>query len=420
MTRLLCIGIAVFALWSVPFLARAETIEDLRAKIAERESAIAELEKEIIGYQDELETVGKETQSLQSAVRVIDVEQKKIAAEIRVAENKITAVSLAIKKLSQEIGAKERRIGGNREAIAETIRAMRSAEDDSLVEGLLANRTLSAFWERVDILERFQKSVQSDLTETRALKAGLEESRAQNEANRRKLVALRGELSDRRALLAGRKKERSALLAATKNKESEYKRLLNERVARRNAFERELLAFESELQFAIDPSRLPETGAGVLRWPLDVVKITQKFGSTSFSRAGGYNGQGHNGIDLRASIGTPVRAAQDGVVKGVGNTDTVCPGASYGKWVLIEHGNGLSTLYAHFSLLKVNEGQAVGAGEVIGYSGDTGYATGPHLHFTVYATQGVRVLNRKSAVCRGTYTMPVADLKAYLNPLSYL
>ena len=410
MTRLLCIGIAVFALWSVPFLARAETIEDLRAKIAERESAIAELEKEIIGYQDELETVGKETQSLQSAVRVIDVEQKKIAAEIRVAENKITAVSLAIKKLSQEIGAKERRIGGNREAIAETIRAMRSAEDDSLVEGLLANRTLSAFWERVDILERFQKSVQSDLTETRALKAGLEESRAQNEANRRKLVALRGELSDRRALLAGRKKERSALLAATKNKESEYKRLLNERVARRNAFERELLAFESELQFAIDPSRLPETGAGVLRWPLDVVKITQKFGSTSFSRAGGYNGQGHNGIDLRASIGTPVRAAQDGVVKGVGNTDTVCPGASYGKWVLIEHGNGLSTLYARFSLVKVNEGQAVGAGEVIGYSGDTGYATGPHLHFTVYATQGVRVLNRKSAVCRGTYTMPVADL----------
>ncbi len=410
----------ISALWLAPFSARAETIEELRAKIAARESAIAELENEIAGYQAELETVGKETRSLQTAVRAIDVEQKKIAAEIRVAENKIASVSLAIEELSQEIREKERRIGGSRGAIAETIRAMRNVEDNSLLEGLLANQTLSAFWELVDTLERFQKSVRSDLRETQALKTGLEESRAKNEANRRTLVSLRGELSDRKTLLAERKKERSALLAATKNKESEYKKLLSERVARRNAFERELLAFESELQFAIDPSRLPETGTGVLRWPLDSVKITQQFGSTSFSRAGGYNGQGHNGIDLRASIGTPVRAVLDGVVKGAGNTDAVCPGASYGKWVLIEHENGLSTLYAHFSLIKVSEGQAVNTGEVIGYSGDTGYATGPHLHFTVYATQGVRIMQRKSAVCRGVYRMPVADLKAYLNPLLYL
>jgi murein DD-endopeptidase MepM/ murein hydrolase activator NlpD len=115
-----------------------------------------------------------------------------------------------------------------------------------------------------------------------------------------------------------------------------------------------------------------------------------------------------------------VRAALAGTVKGVGNTDSVCPGASYGKWALIEHENGLSTLYAHFSLIKVSAGQTVNTGEIIGYSGDTGYATGPHLHFTVYATQGVRIMQRKSAVCRGSYMMPVADLKAYLNPLSYL
>jgi murein DD-endopeptidase MepM/ murein hydrolase activator NlpD len=88
--------------------------------------------------------------------------------------------------------------------------------------------------------------------------------------------------------------------------------------------------------------------------------------------------------------------------------------------VFIEHGNGLSTLYAHFSLIKVSEGQSVSLGEVIGYSGESGYATGPHLHFTVYATQGVRIMSRKSAVCGGSYTMPIADLKAYLDPLKYL
>lgn len=411
---------SAFFLVAVFCFARADTGDELRAKIEERNAAIAELEKEISGYQAELEAVGKETQSLQKAIKSIDLEQKKFSAEIRVTENKITSVSLAIENLSNEIAEKEDRIDGNREAIAEAIRAMRDADDSSLIEGLFSNSTLAAFWGRVDALERFQASVRDDLTETQALKAGLEEARKKNEQNRRQLIALKAELSDKRTILAQSKKERSALLFTTKNKETEYKKIIAQKFALRDAFEQELLEFESQLRFEIDQTSLPQTDSGVLKWPLDSPKITQYFGNTPFARAGGYNGQGHNGIDFRAEIGTRVKAALGGKVVGVGNTDTVCPGASYGKWVLIEHGNGLSTLYAHFSLIKVGEGQIVNTGEIIGYSGDTGYATGPHLHFTVYATQGVRIIDRKSRVCKGTYRMPVADLKAYLNPLLYL
>ena len=221
-------------------------------------------------------------------------------------------------------------------------------------------------------------------------------------------------------MLAQNRKAKNALLSATKSKETEYRKILAEKVAKRDAFERELLQFESELRFAIDPSKLPPAVSGVLKWPLDSIRITQKFGDTAFAKSGAYNGRGHNGVDFGASIGTRVKSALSGVVKGTGNTDAVCPGASYGKWVLVEHANGLSTLYAHFSLIKVSSGQTVGTGELLGYSGDTGYSTGPHLHLTVYATQGVRIMDRKSAVCKGTYTMPIADLKAYLNPLSYL
>jgi murein DD-endopeptidase MepM/ murein hydrolase activator NlpD len=107
-------------------------------------------------------------------------------------------------------------------------------------------------------------------------------------------------------------------------------------------------------------------------------------------------------------------------VVGVSNTDLVPGCYSFGKWVMVKHPNGLSTLYAHLSLQTVSVGQKVGTGELIGYSGNTGYTTGPHLHFGVYATQGVQItLFKNSLHCKGA-TIPLATLDAYLNPLSYL
>ncbi|MFA5290953.1 MAG: M23 family metallopeptidase, partial [Candidatus Paceibacterota bacterium] len=151
--------------------------------------------------------------------------------------------------------------------------------------------------------------------------------------------------------------------------------------------------------------------------------LTQGFGNTDFAQShqAVYNGKGHNGIDLAASIGSQVYSAEDGQVAGIGDTDKTCLGASFGKWVLIKHNNGLSTLYAHLSSIKVGSGQSVKRGEVIALSGNTGYSTGPHLHFSLYASGGVKVSSLKSQVAGcGTYTLPIASYNAYLNPLNYL
>ena len=91
---------------------------------------------------------------------------------------------------------------------------------------------------------------------------------------------------------------------------------------------------------------------------------------------------------------------------------------------MVVHGNGINTLYSHLSEIDVSKGQSVATGQTIGLSGMTGYATGPHLHFGVYATEGTQILTLKQF--RGTKsscanaTMPVASIDAYLNPLSYL
>jgi murein DD-endopeptidase MepM/ murein hydrolase activator NlpD len=129
----------------------------------------------------------------------------------------------------------------------------------------------------------------------------------------------------------------------------------------------------------------------------------------------------HNGIDLRASMGTAVKSAASGVVVGTGDTDPACRGASYGKWVLVKHNNGLTTVYGHLSLIKVAAGQTVGAGQLLAYSGQSGYATGPHLHLSVFASDTVTISNVPSKVCRGaTLRFPVAPTSAYLDPMAYL
>ncbi|KKW20801.1 MAG: Peptidase, M23/M37 family [Parcubacteria group bacterium GW2011_GWF2_50_9] len=396
------------------------TISELQSKIAERNAAIESLEQEIADYQRQIETTGKETKTLQSTIKNIDLEQKKLGAEIKLTSNKIAAVNLRLEELGDAILVKEARIKDSRDALKEAIQNIAELERKTLVEILLGSDSLSTVWSATDDIERFERHIRTDLARTKELKVGLENAQTETETNRRRLLSLREDLSDKNQLLSQNRRAKADLLSVTKNREAEYRRILAERVAKRDAFERELLQFEAELRFTVDPSKLPPARSGVLHWPLDSITITQEFGNTAFAKSGAYNGKGHNGVDFRAPTGTRVKAALSGIVKGVGDTDTVCPGASYGKWILIEHDNGLSTLYAHFSLIKVGEGERVSTGETIGYSGETGYATGPHLHLTVYATQGVRIMSRKSAVCGGSYTMPIADLKAYLNPLSYL
>ena len=136
-------------------------------------------------------------------------------------------------------------------------------------------------------------------------------------------------------------------------------------------------------------------------------------------KIGAYRGQGHNGVDLRAALGTPVFAGAEGTVRATGDTDLACRRASYGRWVLLDHPNNLSTLYAHLSLIKIRAGEVVNRGELIGYSGRTGYATGPHLHISVFARRAVEVIQFPSRTCRRTMTIPRSPFPGYLNPLDF-
>jgi len=255
-------------------------------------------------------------------------------------------------------------------------------------------------------------------------------------------VSLQNDLASQKRSVDASKAAQQQLLSQTKNQEINYQKLIAQKQAAEKSFEQELLNLQGQLNLIVNPNLLPKVGSGVLSWPFsnsfmlgctrlknrlgNPFCITQYFGNTAFATANPqiYKGKGHNAIDIAAPIGTPVQAALGGIVLDTGNTDLVRGCYSFGKWIMVVHGNGLSTIYSHLSTIDVSKGQSVRAGQVIGLSGMTGYATGPHIHFGVYATEGTQIMTLRqfkgATIGCADAKMPVATLPAYLNPLSYL
>ncbi|MAZ30004.1 hypothetical protein CL655_01840 [bacterium] len=401
----------------------AQTVEELKAQIADREARLGEIEREIAEFEAALQEVGAERSTLEAAIRALELERRKISADIQYTEGLITNTDLEISKLTIEINSTLRDIGENRDAIAEIIRTIDEIDDETMVEILLTNEHLSDFWTQLDDLDTIRNAVGEQVRQLQALQANLENNRAEESEKREDLVDLKDQYNGQRQVLVNNKAEKDQLLTATKNEESEYQRLLGEKKAAREQLLAEVQAIEQELQFILDPSSIPTPGTSVFRWPLDNNIITQRFGYTKFALSGAYGGSRHNGMDLGTPSGSKLYATLSGTVRDVGNTDIVPGCYSWGKWILLDHPNGLSSLYAHLSYIGVTRGQSVRTGDVIGYTGNTGYSTGPHLHWTLYVTDAVQVrqFNEfKSVTSCGAAKSPFAAVEGYLDPLDYL
>ncbi|MDQ2932941.1 MAG: peptidoglycan DD-metalloendopeptidase family protein [bacterium] len=413
--------VLVFSTLYFSHVIQAQSIDELQTKINQRSKDIKDLEVEIAKYQKEINALGTQVSSLAATLKSLELTQKKLEADIKITENRVAEKNLEIQKLGGQISDKVETITQNRQIITKSLVTMNEYDTRSVPELLLSQESLSGTWNSLDEIGSIQKALVDRIQDLRKVKAGLEVNKKSTEKARGELLVLNKQLKDQRSVVLGTAAEKNKILKDTKQSESEYQKILAQRRAQKIEFEKELFQFESALHIAIDFGSLPSKGSGVLSWPLDNIFITQQFGVTSAS-ARLYASGSHGGMDLRASIGTPVKAALSGVVTDVERV-TQKSGCQYGYWVLVRHANGLSTLYAHLSLVGVNVGQTVGTGQIVGYSGNTGYSEGPHLHFGVYATEGIRIVTadklNPATSCKGIKTV-AADTKAYLDPGAYL
>ena len=439
--------VAAGLIFGVPELARADTASDIQSKIDENNQQISLLEAEIAANQKQLDALGAKKNTLQSTIDSLSLSQKQLATQIQVTQNKIASANLQIQRLTLSIGDKETSIKEDQSAIAKALKNIAEGEQTSLITGLMSAHSLSEAWQAADEAIQFNRALANDIKDLRTVRTKLANNRDEVTAEKAKLVLLQKDLTLQKRSVDASKAAEQQLLSQTKNQEANYQKLVAQKQAAEKAFEQELADLQSQLNLIVHLELLPKVGSGVLSWPFsdafmfncaqrkkvfgNLFCITQYFGNTPFSTANPqvYNGKGHEGIDIGAPIGTPIQATHSGTVLATGNTDLVhdAKGAqcySFGKWVMVIHGNGLNTLYAHLSTIDVAKGQQVSTGQIIGLSGMTGYATGPHLHFGVYATEGTEIMTLQqfrgaTTPCSGA-AMPVATLTAYLNPLSYL
>ena len=408
------------------FVASAQNIDELEQQIEDKASERENLEIEAQRIRLELTKVGAEKGSLTRDLNRINAEKKDMENTINKTQNKISSLSLTINKNSQQISRYTSDINSYAGAMASMLRGINQYNNLTVLEILSSDGQLSDIFELRDGYAQLQKPLIQVTNDLNKKKVALRKTSYELEVQQDELSEEKEILDDQRSIVELQEDEKNKVLSATEEKESKAQNDLRGTLATILALDKEIRDFESKLKFALNPSSIPQRGSVVFDWPLDNVLITQRFGKTVSSERLYVSGS-HSGMDFRASVGTPVYAVADGVVKGVGNTDDQCFRASFGKWIFIDHDIGLSTTSAHLSSFKVAEGQRISKGDIIGYSGNTGRSTAPHLHLTVYATkginggQGARVTNRPSSACPGTdYRMPLAPTAAYLDPIEFL
>jgi murein DD-endopeptidase MepM/ murein hydrolase activator NlpD len=220
----------------------------------------------------------------------------------------------------------------------------------------------------VDRVGALRDVVAALVSSRRLAKERIESARDAIAAQERHLAGARAVLAERTRALVGARADRLAALAQISAHEEE----LDGDVS---AIQGEIVAQLAETGAAPLPAGPIQEGSGGLIWPVSG-PVVSGFGGRDIGAGYEY----HPGIDIAVPEGTPIRAAATGTVA---LQQSEAESGGYGNYTCIDHGGGLSTCYAHQSSFAVSLGDAVSQGEVIGYTGCTGYCLGPHLHFEV-------------------------------------
>jgi peptidase M23B len=318
-----------------------EQLEGVQNDISENLQQVQKLDEKISNSQQELDELNKKIEDLENSSE--EVEKKLKTAEENYDKQKKLLDSYLV--------------------------AVQESSDTQYLDVLLSSKNISEFLSNYFLITELANSQVELLEDMQNKKNEIQQSKEKLDKNKEDLAVIKANQTKTATVLANTKTVRENFISKLSDQEKDIQSKIDEYYAQFNAINSEIL------QLAQGGIATQYIG-GELAWPVPgYTVISSNYGMRTHPITGVY--KLHTGVDIRAPLGATFIAANDGIV-----TKASYNGA-YGNMVIIDHGGGVSTLYAHGSEILVQVGQTVKRGEPVLKVGSTGYSTGPHAHFEV-------------------------------------
>lgn len=346
---------------SSPPVALADEIEQMQSEL----NSITQRIQEQLG---KVNKAKREVNTAAGQLEEVEVELDQRQGELRSVEGRLLATQRQIEENSLLLEKTEKSLTNRSQVLNKRIRDIYMNGQVSYLDILLGAADFTDFTTRYDLLRRVLKSDSELIAKAKAERELIARKKQEMERDLVAMQELKKLAVEKRTIVASRYRVKRSILDGLESQQDEAERAYNELRRSSNRIEQMIRT----RQGGSEPSGAIVTGSYI--WPTDGV-ITSNFGWRTHPVFG--NQRLHAGMDIGADYGEDVFAADGGVVISAGWI------SGYGKTVIIEHNSTYSTLYAHNSELLVSEGQIVRKGQSISRVGDTGYTTGPNLHFEV-------------------------------------
>lgn len=353
-------GTDVFAVTQSQIDALEQQQEELQAKREEMEAGLAQLEGEHATLLEQKTALDEQNEVYRQEIELI---QEQVDLYTSLVEQKAQEVELATQAESDQLATYRRHV-----------RAMEENGSYTYLSLLFGSQSLGELLSNLDMIGEIMEADQRSYDEYVAARENSERIQAEYESMLTDLDAKQAELEDEQAALEEQITHAQQLIVELEAQIETDREAYEAELAREAELESQIQDMIAELERQEAANSITSTGTYI--WPLPGYSPGSAYGWRIHPIWGDM--RFHAGEDIGAPSGTPILAADSGVATVIPNN-----GNGYGNYIMINHGGGRVTLYAHMSAFAVSNGATVTQGQVIGYVGSTGNSTGPHLHFEV-------------------------------------
>ena len=312
---------------------------------------------------------------------LLDQQITNLSSQIRNVEAQISTYETLITQTEAELAEAQEKEEAQYELFCSRVRDMEKRGTVSYWSVLFRATSFTDLLGRLDIINEIMDADQAVIDELKALQEEIETKKTELETSKKESEAAKADLVTKKNDLDVQRTKANQLVQEIESNESEYQSTLDAIEAEEESIQKKIVQLSQQLAAQNGSSSSAALGGYI--WPVSSRRITSPFGNRNTGIAGASTN--HKGVDIGGVYYTSqVHAAKAGTV--IMSTYS----SSYGNYVVVSHGSGNTTLYAHMSSRSVSVGDYVNQGDVLGITGSTGISSGPHLHFEI-TENGTRV-----------------------------